>query len=317
MIKNNFFFVFLFTSVVLFSQENYSKEISLVSDNDLYTSAYKDKYYTNGTFLSYRYLTSNKSNKTNKRIIEWQVAHKMYTPYSPFLIASSLHDRPFAAYLYGSYAVNRVYKNNSIFTSAIELGTIGPSAKGQELQKLIHDIYGFKDAIGWKYQIKDAFGINLKATFVRPIKTNYSNRFDFNWFNNLNLGTVFTDISTGFYSRIGFKPLQQLANSIAFNTNLNSKDSKFNNKPESFLYLKSTLNYAIYDATVQGSFLNNTSPVTKELIPLTFNVDFGIRFTANRFNFGYALRYDTNKIKNLRYKNGNVYGTISINYLIP
>jgi len=48
-----FFTFLLFISLVSIStaQNNYSKEISLISDNDLYTSLYRDGYYTNG-FLS-------------------------------------------------------------------------------------------------------------------------------------------------------------------------------------------------------------------------------------------------------------------------
>ena len=76
------------------------------------------------------------------------------------------------------------------------------------------------------------------------------------------------------------------------------------------------LRYALYDATLQGSFLNKGSEVTKELIPLVFDIQFGLKFTVNRFNFGYIFNYNTSKSKDLRYTYGNKYGTINLNYLL-
>ena len=80
--------------------------------------------------------------------------------------------------------------------------------------------------------------------------------------------------------------------------------------------MKPFVRYAFYDATIQGSFLNRYSEVTKELIPLVFNLELGLKFTANRFHFGYVYNYNTNKSKNLRKDNGNNYGTIAVHYLL-
>ena len=143
-----------------------------------------------------------------------------------------------------------------------------------------------------------------------------SNHFDISWVNSLKIGTVYTNISTGFYSRIGFKPLQKIINSIAFNTSLNNEETNFFREAESFFYIKPTLRYALYDATLQGSFLNKNSPVTKELVPLVFNIELGLRFTVNRVNFGYVFIYNTSKSKGLRYDYGNKYGSLVINYLL-
>ncbi|MBT6081413.1 MAG: DUF2219 family protein, partial [Polaribacter sp.] len=66
----------------------------------------------------------------------------------------------------------------------------------------------------------------------------------------------------------------------------------------------------------QGSFLNKKSPVTKEIVPLVFNTEIGLRFTINRLNFGYAFIYNTNKSKELRYSNGHKYGRVTFNYLL-
>lgn len=314
--KHSLFLYFLFFSFSILSQEKFSREFSFTSDNDLYVSSQKDRYYTNGTFLSYRYLSQIKKENQEKRIFEWQIGHEMYTPYRAIVQNINDHDRPFASYLFGSFGVHRAYKNHKILNTSIQIGVVGSNAFGKELQDFIHDIYGFKKAIGWEYQIKNAFGLNFNAEYSQFLVKDTSNYYDLSWINAGKLGTIYTNISSGFYARIGLKSLAKITNSIAFNTNLNTKNTNFNRAVESFLYIKPMVLYSLYDATLQGSFLNTTSPVTKELVPLIFHLEAGIKFTANSFNFGYAFNYSTNKSKELRNDNGNIYGSISIHYLL-
>lgn len=314
--KFSTFFLLLFLTFSVISQEKFSKEISFITDNDLYVSAIRDRYYTSGIFINYRYVAASKKQHLEKRIFEWQLGQEMYTPYRAIVSSVDLHDRPFAGYLYGGFSVKKVYKNHRIFNTSVRLGLIGPNAYGQELQMFIHNIYGFEDAVGWKYQIKNALALNFGADYVKRVLITEEKNFDISWINQLNIGTVYTNTSTGFYTRIGLKPLQEMANSIAFNTNINNKDTRFVREVESFIYVKSTLEYALYNATIQGSFLNKTSTVTKELVPWIFNLEFGLHFTANRFNFGYAFLYNTRKSEGLRHDYGHKYGRISINYLL-
>ncbi|MCG1037752.1 lipid A deacylase LpxR family protein [Polaribacter sargassicola] len=307
---------FFFISSFIFSQEKYSKEISFVTDNDLYVSVKKDRYYTSGIFLTYRYLSKNTKTTLEKKIIEWQLGQEMYTPYKAGVGIVALHDRPFAGYLYGSFGINRVYKNDKIFNTSIQLGTIGENAFARETQDFIHNIYGFEKAAGWKYQIKNALGINLNAKYLKTLFKTQKNTLDLTWTNQLKIGTIYTNISTGFKARIGLKPLQRIINSIAFNTNLNNNSTKNFREIESFIYVKPSIRFAMYDATLEGSFLNKNSDVTNTIKPLVFNLEAGLRFTANRFNFGYAYFYNTAKSEDLVYTNGQIYGKISINYLL-
>ena len=310
------FILVLFVSSFTISQEKFSQEISFITDNDLYVSAVRDRYYSSGIFLAYRYLSDKKNQSLEKRILEWKLGQEMYTPYKAVVSNISEHDRPFAGYLFGSFGINRVYKKPQILNTSIQIGVIGSNSYAEELQEFIHNIYGFKKAVGWEYQIKDAFALNFNAEFLKTVLKMEKNNFDITWTNKLNFGTVYTNMATGFNARIGLKPLQKLSNSIAFNTSLNNEQNNSFREVESFFYIKPMLRYALYDATLQGSFLNDTSLVTKELVPLVFDIELGLKFTANRFNFGYAFNYNTNKSQGLRYTYGNKYGRIIINYLL-
>ncbi len=305
--------ILLFFIVInCYSQRKYSKQFSFVNDNDLYISFYQDRYYTNGAFLTYSYLSSKEPKEVIKKIYNFQLAQKLYSPFKANVSFLDEHDRPFAGYLYGRFGIGYFFKNKSFLKLNGDIGVIGPSAFGEESMNFVHDIYGFEPATGWRYQIQDAFALNLNAEYSKQIAS--SKYIDLNWNSSLNFGTVFTDISTGFISRIGIKPLQDIANSIAFDSNLNNEFSNFNNETEVFFYVNPSVRYAIYDATIQGSFLNDNNIVTYELKPIVFTTEFGFKFTANRFNFKYAIIHHSKKLKSVNVPNGNFYGSISVNY---
>jgi lipid A 3-O-deacylase len=314
--KKKLLFLFLFCVLGVYSQDKFSKEISFITENDVYTSTYDDRYYTNGMFLSFKYLSKEKNENLEKKIYTWEIGHEMYTPHKAITFDIKNHDRPFAGYLYSSFSINKIYKNSQSFKTTVQLGVIGSNAFSKELQDFIHDIYGFIKAVGWKHQIKNALALNFNAAFNKFLVKDASNHYDVSWINLGKVGTVYTNISSGFLARIGFKPLQSLANSIAYNTNINNENTSYFRAVESFIYIQPSVQYAFYDATLQGSFLNTNSEVTTELIPLIFSLEIGFKFTANRFNFGYTINYNTNKSENLRFDNGHKYGTIRFNYLL-
>jgi hypothetical protein len=309
--RNIIFAFFISVTFLSTAQNNYSKEISLISDNDLYTSVHRDGYYTNGLFLTYRVFKNDATKDSPKKIYKFQVGHLMFTAIKANINTASLHDRPFAGYLYGSFGIDRFYKSNAIFTTDLKIGVIGPNAKGRELQDFMHSVYNFLEPVGWKHQIQNALAINFNAKYLHYFSKISSNQFDISNYNSLKAGTVFTSFSTGLYSRIGFKKLQHLSNSVAFNSNLNTTSQSFG---ESFLFIKPMLNYTLYDATIQGSFLNKTNPVTFDVMPFHFSLELGYRYYRKRFLYGYTYMYHTKKLKSLRAKKNNSYGSIYIGY---
>ena len=308
-----FFVFFSFISITFLStaQNNYSKEISLISENDLYTSIIRDGYYTNGLFLTYRPIKNDITIDLPKKIYKFQLGQLMFTPSRSTLITASSQDRPFAGYLYANFGISRFYKSNNIFTTDLEVGAIGPNGMGEELQTFIHTIYNFPKPLGWKYQIKNAFAINFNASYLHYFSKISSNIVDISSYNSLKVGTIFTNFSTGFYSRIGFNNLQSFFNSVAFNSNLNTTSVS---QKESFVFVKPMLNYIIYDATIQGSFLNKSSPVTFDVMPFYFSLELGYRYYRKRFLYGYTYTYHTKKLKSLRASKTNSYGSIYIGY---
>lgn len=307
--------VFVLLSNHILSQQKFSKELNFITDNDLYVSFEKDQYYTNGLFFSYRTLATN-SGSLAKKIYEFQIGQKLYTPYRPDVSSVLRHDRPFAAYLYGSIGILRVFQKKSILTTSFQLGIVGEAAMGQELQNLIHDIYGFKSPKGWEYQIRNMLALNFDTEYIVPLGTSRSDILDLNLHTKLRLGTVFNEATFGFTGRIGFLKLQPTHNSIAFGSHLNNEKTKTSRPIESFLFYQPTLTYVLSDATIEGSFFNNNSPVTFTPKRLRFDLEIGYLFTAKKWVLGYVYHFHSDKLNNLRNNGGNDYGSIRFGYLL-
>lgn len=307
--KKFFFLLVLGSFTSIYSQQKLSNEIRFNNDNDLYSSKEKDQYYSNGMFLDYRYISSD-SSRYVKKIYEIGLGHEIYTPFKSTVISPLQHDRPFAAHLFGSFSVTKVYESGKLWTSKVLFGVVGESAMGRGLQEFIHDIYNFRAPIGWRYQIKDMLSLNLDLSYLDALGTSKSGIADINFVSNARIGTTYNDISAGFMGRLGFKKLQPIENSIAFGTNLNNDKTAFVREVESFLYYQLELGFIAYDATIQGSLFNNKSPITFNPNNLRFDAEFGYRFTANKWNFGYALHFRSNERPNLRNDRGHFFGRI-------
>lgn len=312
--KFSFFSILFFLTFSVVSQQKFSKEFSFINDNDLFASKEKDRYYSNGLFFTYRFLSS-KPEHLEKKIIEIQIGHELYTPYKSTVLNVNLHDRPFAAYLYGNFGMTRVYENDRIIKNNLQIGVVGKSAFGKELQETIHNIYNFRSPVGWKYQIRNTVALNFDTEYYKALGTDKTNHYDTNFIGKLRLGTIFTEATAGIMGRIGFKKLQPIQNSIAFNTNLNNEVTSYIRGVESFLYYETSLTYVLYDTTIEGSLFNNDSPVTFNPKALRFDLEVGYKFTANRWNFGYAFHFHSNKLPNLRNDKGNYYGQLFFSYL--
>jgi hypothetical protein len=104
-------------------------------------------------------------------------------------------------------------------------------------------------------------------------------------------------------------------NSIAFDAGINNGATNYKRESECYFYAKTAFNYSFYDATIQGSFLNKGSEVTKELIRYHFGLELGLLIGIKRFNLGYAYLHTGQKSKGLRFTDSNYYGSIQLSYL--
>lgn len=315
--KNKIFIALLvLTSALTFGQAK-TTEIGLITDNDLYTSSKNDMYYTNGMELFYRFLSKNNNEKISKKITEFRIGQYIYNPRFINEAAVDINDRPFTGYLFAEAGRSFFYKSESVLKTDFQLGFMGPNALGRETQESFHHLIGYKKVFGWENQLHNAFAIQAHVMYSKKMfPTKHNDFIDLHFQSEANLGNIFTGVSTGFLTRIGFKKLLPI-----YDSNLHDASVSFEpqyNIREFYFYAMPSVNYQFYDATIQGSMFSNTSPVTFDLEPLRFNAEFGLKYRHNNFNMSYSFIYRGRELKDplTNTNSGYFFGSIRFGYLL-
>jgi hypothetical protein len=292
-------------------------EIGLITDNDLYSSPINDQYYTAGLEIFYRYLGSSQNEKVAKKITEFRLGQYIYNPQSVRANEINVNDRPFAGYLFAEAGINTFYIDESIFKLTFQGGVVGPESGAEEVQRGLHQMVGYPTVRGWQYQITTTVAVQAAAFYSKKIfAERYKEKVDFHLQGEINMGTIWNTASIGAMSRISFKrPLQAMYNSSLHGAVLNHNKKAYKEQREFFLYINPMVQYMQYDATIEGSHFNTTSPVTFPLIPFRFNAEIGIKYRYNNWNYSYSVNYRGKELSN-NVITGFYYGSIQLSYLL-
>ncbi len=103
----------------------------------------------------------------------------IYTPEDTWASYPIYNDRPYAAWLYASFALQNTYKRHDpktgrdeptrLDTLQIDVGIVGPAAGGEFVQNNFHTLIGVDRTYGWAYQLHNEPTIGL--TFERRWRT--------------------------------------------------------------------------------------------------------------------------------------------------
>ncbi|HEY1023738.1 MAG TPA: lipid A deacylase LpxR family protein [Sphingobacteriaceae bacterium] len=297
-----------------YSQDTtYKNEFGFQSDNDAYLAVGQDRYYTNGLFITFRRATDQSRIKApvNKKIWEAEIGQKIYNPVTGRISSINSVDRPFAGYLYVGGSLHWLYQSESSLKITLQLGTLGPSALGEEVQSLLHDIVGFYEIRGWEFQLKDEMAINTSAVYDHLLGRSNSGTTDLTGTSYINIGNTFSGAGLGLLFRAG--SLNKMYQSVSTNSRIahNPKDDE--NKKELFFFLKPQLHFIAYNATVQGGlFLQDKGPVTFGIKPLVFSQEAGINYANNRWTLNFSAAFLTREIKSIA--RAHQYATAKIYY---
>ena len=311
----SYLIVALLCSVLMWGQK--PAEIGLITDNDLYSSPINDQYYTAGLEIFYRYLGNSQNEKVAKKITEFRLGQYIYNPQSVRANEINVNDRPFAGYLFAEAGINTFYSDESIFKLTFQGGVVGPESGAEEVQRGLHQMVGYPTVRGWQYQITTTIAVQAAAFYSEKIfAERYKEKVDFHLQGEINLGTIWNTASIGAMSRISFKrPLQAMYNSSLHGAVLNHNKEAYKEQREFFLYINPMVQYMQYDATIEGSHFNTTSPVTFPLIPFRFNAEIGLKYRYNNWNYSYSVNYRGKELSN-NVITGFYYGSIQLSYLL-
>jgi len=153
--------------VVLFADDNSSVDLLRVNiyyENDvLYLTDYG---YTNGLKLALLYEVEPKErfwfklpfidDASKKHYMSFSVNQLVFTPRDIEYTFADESDRPYAGMLYGSYALHQS-DESSLDSLELQLGVVGPSSYGSEVQNFVHGLIGSPHVSGWDCQLQDEF----------------------------------------------------------------------------------------------------------------------------------------------------------------
>lgn len=314
--KKSFIALLFLTSALAIGQGK-TAEIGLITDNDLYTSSKNDMYYTNGLELFYRFLSKNDNPKINKKITEFRIGQYIYNPRFINETAVTINDRPFTGYLFAEAGRSFFYQSESVLKTDFQLGFMGPNALGRQTQESFHHVIGYKKVYGWENQLTNAFAVQAHVMYSKKMfPTKHNDFIDLHFQSEANLGTIFTGVSTGLLTRIGFKKLLPVYDSNLHDASV-SATPQYNIR-EFYFYAMPSVNYQFYDATIEGSMFSNKSPVTFDLEPLRFNAEFGLKYRHNHFNMSYSFIYRGRELNDpgVDTNSGYFFGSIRFGYLL-
>lgn len=306
----------LLASSLLFAQNGtYKNEFGFRSDNDSYLAYGQDRYYTNGISIQFRSVLDQsklKGGKLNKVIWELEAGQKMYNPQSGSITNPIYIDRPFAAYLYGGGALNFLFNSESNLKFSLQLGTVGPAAKGKEAQELLHNTFGFYKVSGWQWQVNNEPGLNSTVEYNKLLKRFASGSTDFSMNSYVNIGNTFAGTGLGVLFRTG--TINPLFNSASTQSTISNKSfSTSENDSEFFFYAKPMLHYVAYDASIQGGlFRNDKGPYVFDVKPLVFSQQLGLIYSKNRWTADFSLIFKSREVKS--FAKPHQYGSAALLY---
>lgn len=291
--------IYAATTTGVFAQHR--NEIGLQTDNDSYMLQGSDRYYTDGIYLYFRHALKPGSNTAlANKVLGFEVGQKIFNPQAGNVPNEFYIDRPLAGYLYAGANLNLLYKNESNLKLSAQVGVIGPASKAEQVQRWVHNNFGFYEPTAWEYQIQNAAQLNLGAEYNRLLFRTTS--FDISGSGYVNLGTGFNGAGIGPLFRLG--NFNQLFNSVVTqSTAIAQANTAAFHQHEIFFYYKPQFNYVAYDATIQGGLGKkqdaNSMEITRPIERAIFTNKLGVAFTTNRFVFDIAANFRSRETKGM------------------
>lgn len=201
----------------------------------------------------------------------------MYNAYSGDITSIEDIDRPFTAYLYLSGSLQWLKQNENSIKIEAQFGTIGAAALGKEVQTFLHETVGFYEISGWQFQLNNELGFNTVANFHYLLLRNKSKNLDFSIPIKANLGNTYTGLNAGVLFRTG--TINPFYHSVATQSNVAIKQERNLAAKEFYFYVKPSLNFVAYNATIQGGlFRNDKGSVSFNPKRLVFAQDIGLAY---------------------------------------
>ncbi|MDF2517578.1 MAG: hypothetical protein K0R59_2874 [Sphingobacterium sp.] len=274
-----------------------NQEVSLQNDNDVYLLIGQDRYYTNGINVNYRIaLPAGGASGISNTVLDFEVGQRIYNGISiiDYRKQHKKYDRPFAGYLYLSASRTRFLKADQVLELKVELGQIGSRSYGEEAQKFIHHLFGMYEATGWDTALRNAFGVDLHAKYLKGIYRDQARTFDLGIMGRGVLGMNNTNVEVGIPIRAGkLKAYQVSTYTHGHLTQARAEDDK-----EWYFVYQPSLARIFYNSTIQGG-LGKDDPVGDlyRIEPWMISHQVGFSWSNHKVNYGINYIFNSKELK--------------------
>ena len=197
-----------------------SGSISFSIDNDGIVGT--DQNYTNGIFLEYHSApTSSLEHDTpipvrqiapllplNRDMLKgwnFRLGQQMWTPEDIESPDPVEDERPYAGLLFFETGIYQ-YSPALVDKYSAMIGTVGPNSLAEQGQKIIHNIIGSDEPMGWDWQIENQIVFNLGYQGHRLLSRNNATGFeqyDLSYVGRINAGNYQSEVALGSVARWG------------------------------------------------------------------------------------------------------------------
>lgn len=279
--------------------ENY---FSFNYDNDFFNAT--DRYYTQGIAVTLIHpivkhspfaYTLIKLNKSARNYYGLHAKQDVFTPKSIRYNGGAIYygERPYTAVFFVSHSLTSINSTKKLLLrTQLDLGIIGPEAKGEEEQKAIHKTLDNIEPLGWKNQLSRDYVINYNVKLEKGISIKSKREAILAL--TARLGTLYTDIGLGFNLRFGiFAPY---FNSLG----LENKHSKIKRDFKIYGVAKINGRLVAYNATLQGGLTNSGNVyaiASNDITRAVADMSAGIIVAYRRLSIEYTKAYITPEFK--------------------
>lgn len=264
-------------------------------DNDFYTKT--DYYYTQGYSLELVNPALRK-NPVSAILIKLKDSRSKYGlafehfGFTPTSIKSDVilrGDRPFAGVIMlksFSISVDTIRKQRLV--STLSLGMIGPAAFAGRMQATIHRWTDDPEPHGWQYQIRNNPVINYEVSHEKEL-LNLPDILSVNTSIQARAGTLSDKVQAGFSLTLG-----------RFDSSFGKPDKSHRKNFRAYVYSQPLVGLVGYDASLQGGFVNRSSPYTlksNEINRITFQNNFGAVINIWKIYVEYYQTYLSKEFK--------------------
>lgn len=279
--------------------ENY---FSLNYDNDFFSAT--DRYYTQGIRLSFIHGAIRHSpfsyaliplSKNAKNYYGLHVQQDVFTPVSIRYNGGAIYygERPFTAVFFISHSLSSINTEKKLLLrSQLDLGILGPHAKGEEEQKGIHKAINNIEPLGWENQLATDIVVNYRLRLEKGVVS--SKNFECMAFSHTSVGTLYTNLGIGLQARLGiFSPY---FNNLGLEKNAAERKNKF----KMYVIGSAGAKAVAYNATLQGGLFNTSSVYTlpdKDIERVVAELMGGVVIAYKRVSLEYSKFYITPEFK--------------------